>query len=144
MEVLAIILFIWFVLAILSLIAATKEFQAHKEVLTNALENEELESVATFVLKHSFSFWFIYKIFITFMYFLLFKKNIDAKQESTEHLELIFILTLVNIKAFWYNYIIVFLLSVVPIVAALAMDKMEKIIGGIEKAIFRDIHLRTC
>lgn len=150
MEMLAIILFVWFVLAIFSLIVATKEFQAHKEILTNALENEELEPVAIFVLKHSFSFWFIYKIFIVFMYFLLFKKNIDTKQEPTEDFKLILILTLINVKAFWYNYIIVFLLSVIPIVLALMMNKIEKIIKGIKEAFFRGIYLepnskiRTC
>lgn len=141
MEVLVIILFAWFILAVLSLIAATKEFQIHKEILINALENEKLEPVATFALRHSFSFWFIYKIFIAFIFLPFFKKNIDTEQETTEDLEFIQLLFLINVKAFWYNYIIVLLLSVIPIVLALMMDKSQEIVKGLKKTIFRDIYL---
>lgn len=136
------VFFICFVLALFSLIMATKALQKNKNKLIHALEDKNLKPVASFVLKNSLSFFFSYKIFILFIYFFLSKKHIEYdKENSIEIAELMDILLLINVRAFWYNYIIVLILSVIPIVFALMMNKLENIVRETQKAIFKDFSL---
>lgn len=114
MIILAFILIMIFSLFSLSLIAASKEFQKIKpdfEKLLNS-KNEVIVMLTEKMIKDSLSFFSIY--------FFVFKKSkntdinkhIDlTKEEEEEAIKILVIGYLkINATAYWYNYIIIFIL----------------------------------
>lgn len=132
---LVIILIAMFVLMSLSLISASKEFQKLKpdfEKLLNS-KNEAIVMFAEKIIKDSLSFFSIY--------YIMFQKpkniDIDKKDKLTkEEEEAIKILIIsylkINTTAYWYNYIIIFILiSIVNIFKTINLS-----IFNIQEAIF--------
>ena len=112
-------LFIFFILATLSLVNATRYFQHNKEILSHTSKDEAL-----FFTKSAFSFFLVYKS----AYKFIISKNKETKAKDISEQTKLVLET--NIKAFWYNYLIASFFLVIIILFSLLFSDAKNTLNN--------------